>query len=158
MQTKVFLDLEQTVTTLIEDQLYSTTELIGIQKMRKFLKERNASVVSIFSFAIDNDEERMTFLNSWLRRALEEGLGVKILEVITVEEVRNAILKRRRAKFEELWEVKQLVGKEVGFLDYVRQHHKNCHCILIDDMVETSKMTFSNSGLEVEMINVDDLN
>ena len=156
MTKLVFLDLESTVISLIEDQTYSTTELCNIQLVREWLKDQSVTAVGIFSFAIDNDEERMTFMNSWLRKALEEGLGVTVGNVVTVEEVRNAILRKHKVKLEELWEVKQLWGKERGFVDYCKVNFRDCECILLDDLVDDMIMRVGNN-ISIETVNVDNL-
>ena len=157
MTKLVFLDLEGTVISLIEDQSYSTTELFNIQLVRKWLKDQGVSAVGIFSFAIDNDVERITFMNSWLRKALEEGLGVTVGNVITVEEVRNSILRKNRVKLEDLWEVKQLWGKERGFVDHCKVNFKNCECVLLDDLVDDMTMNVKDLALIIETVNVDNL-
>ena len=157
MTKLVFLDLEGTVISLIEDQFYSTTELYNTQLVRKWLKERGVTAVGIFSFAIDNDVERTTFMNSWLRKALEEGLGVTVGNVVTVEEVRNAILRKHKVKLEYLWEVKQLWGKERGFVDYCKVNFKNCECVLLDDLVDDVTMLIKDKNLSIETVNVDNL-
>lgn len=152
MDKFVWLDLEGTVIATWDDP-----ELGNIQKVRQWLKNEGAKAVGIFSFAIDDDKDKTYFKNSFTLKALEQALGVMITRIVTVEEVRHAIMLKNKVKLEGLWEVKQLWSKERGFIDFCFQHFKDCECVLLDDLVNDMTMTFERKNLTIRTVNVDDL-
>jgi hypothetical protein len=159
MDKFVFLDLEGTVCSLIENQQYSTTDYGNLPKVRQWLEKEGVTAVGIFSFAIDNAEERDTFRNSWLRKGLEEQLDVQIFRIVTVEDVKADIERRKNIRIEFLWEVKQLYGKEIGFIEHCRANYRLCECVLLDDMVDNmilhTEDRQTGNQLVIRTVNVD---
>lgn len=152
MQKFVFLDLEGTII-----DTWDNHEMGNIQKVRQWLKNENVKAAGIFSFAVDNEKDKADFKNAFVFKALEEALGVMFTRIVTVEEVRHAIMMKNRVKLEDLWEVKQLWGKERGFIDFCFQHFNDCECVLLDDLVNDMTVTFTRKNLTVRTVNVDDL-
>lgn len=148
----VFLDLEGTVITLIDDPV-----LGNISKVKEWLDKEDVMAVGIFSFAIDNNEERNTFMKSWTRRTLDEVLGTIIGNVVTTEDACRAARQVHKVSFEALWEFKQLWGKERGFIDFARNKFKDAEVVLLDDMVPNMTMIMPDLNLTIRMVNVDTL-
>lgn len=156
MSKHIFLDLEGTVCSLIENQQYSTTDFANLCRVREWMlkEDPNVATAGIFSYAIDNKEEKDTFMRSWLRKGLEERLGVMITRIVTAEEAQSFSELRRKTRFEFLWEFKQRIGKETGFIDYCKSNFKDCECVLLDDMVDNVRLEVLDKNLIVRCVNV----
>lgn len=153
MNKFVLLDLEGTVIDTIDDQ--NITD--DIPKIRKWLEGENVPSVGIFSFAIDNKEERDTFMRQYTRRTLESLLKVDIGKVVTTEDAMAAAVSRNRVRFEALWEFKQLWGKERGFIDFAFQNFTNAEVVLLDDLVVDQTVVFPTKNLTIRLVNVNTL-
>lgn len=156
MSKHIFLDLEGTVCSLIENQQYSTTDFADLRRVRDWLHREDPDVVAvgIFSYAIDNKEEKDTFMRSWLRKGLEEQLGVMITRIVTADEAQAFSELRRKTRFEFLWEFKQRIGKETGFIDYCKSQFKDCECVLLDDAVDNVRVEVLDKNLIIRTVNV----
>lgn len=148
----VFLDLEGTVISIIDDPV-----LMNIDDVSRFLRKEEVEHVGIFSFAIDNDEERTAFSNSWTHKALQQTLKVMIGRIITVEEVMKTVRQKNKVSFEGLWELKQLWGKERGFIDFCKMTFKNCEVVLLDDLVDNVTVHVHDRNLTIRIVNVNTL-
>lgn len=148
----IFLDLEGTVIDDIDHQNFG-----NLQKVKRWLAVEGAYVVGIFSFAIDNNEEKHTFMRSPLRKTLEERLSITIGNVVTTEDAMAAAKRRTRVAFDGLWEFKQLWGKERGFIDFAWQTHKDAELVLLDDLVDNQTIFFNDQNLTIHLVNVDSL-
>ena len=147
----VFLDLEGTVISDIFEQLFC-----NIDTVKNWLAESDTTVVGIFSFAVDNDDERTAFRDG-LAKHLEKALGVSIGRVATTEDAMKAAIVRNRVRFENLSEFVQLWGKERGFIDWTRQTFKNCTVVLLDDLVTNCEFHDFDKNLTIELVNVNSL-
>jgi hypothetical protein len=154
MNKHVFFDLEGTVIDDIDNQ----NIVNDIPTIRKWLEGENVLSIGIFSFAIDNKEERDTFMRQFTRRTLESLLKVDIGRVVTTEDAMAAAVSRNRTvRFEGLWEFKQLWGKERGFIDFAFQNFTNAEVVLLDDMVTDQVVFFPRKSLTIRLVNVNTL-
>ncbi len=152
MNKFIFLDLEGTVISLIDDPV-----LMNIDLVKNWLANEQANIVGIFSFAIDNEKEKDEFQNSWVKKALQSNLNIQIGRIVTVEDVLKSVRQKNRVSFEDLWELKQLWGKERGFVDFCKMTFSNCEVVLLDDMVDDMLMTLPDKNLAIRTVNVNSL-
>lgn len=152
----VFLDLEGTVISMIDDPV-----LMNMSKVGHWLKNEKVDNFGIFSFAIDNKEERDEFTRGWVYKTLEQRFDRPIGRIVTTEEAMKGACGINRVSFEGLWEFKQLWGKERGFIDFGRQMFNNfevpIELVLLDDMVPNMIVELPDINLTIRLVNVDSL-
>lgn len=145
MQRICFLDVENTI---IEswDQPY----LIKIWKLKEILEYHNIKNVVIFSYAINNSYDAEYF-NINMKEMIETALNIKILDVLTVEE----IILNCFGNFNDIsmYQFKNGFGKFHGLLKYL-ENDKNMDIILIDDLVEDCIVEFKDRNVFVKCIKV----
>lgn len=130
---KVFLDLEATII-----HSWSNPTLCNLQKVRNFLKTHDAKQVSIFSFAIWDEKDKMYFEQNF-KKFLEEALAVEIIEWPSVDEMRQEILWKQGTAFERT-EFINVWGKSRAFFDFCRVTQDE-DCVLLDDVVDDEIVT-----------------
>lgn len=156
---KLFLDLEETV---IKEWEKFPTFLNGncsaIRAMidRLIKMDGGSFSVTLFSFAVANDADRSTFINT-MKRDLEMMIGVNVDHVLTVEEIMQASQKIHHMKFDDLLEFSMLRGKEGAFDDWCTFNKLTGACILIDDTVKNRTINDMDTGLTMFTVNINTL-
>lgn len=148
MDTRFFLDLEGTV---IDN--WSSPDLVNIDRVRNFLKRQNASKVDIFSFAIWSKHDQDVFREK-LKTPLENVLDVKIQQFPSVEDMRAVDQGVTSTWFDSAVEFMQIRGKQNAFILWVNANFPNCHCILVDDIVQDITLHNRLTGRNTHFINV----
>lgn len=147
----IFLDLEATV---IDN--WQNGELINQDKVRIWLAKQGTTQVHIFSFAVWDAMDR-THFNHHLKEKLEQALGVKIVDVPTVNELFRSELAVTGVRWDSLHEFASIRGKVDAFRSWCRDHHPHEHNILVDDTVPTAIWKEHKSQLCLEFVNVLDI-
>lgn len=144
---KLFLDLEGTIINDWFEPFSINTNII-----RNFISDI-FSDLNIFSFAI-NDKKDLEDFNLFLKSDIMERFERDIDLVPTVEDVKNIIFKNSNTVF-DIDEVKQIFGKERGFIEFCRNRTDDDGFILIDDVVENLCLEMSDK--KIIIVNVKDL-
>jgi len=164
MNTKVFLDLEETVITNWSEELLHHPE-----RVKRFLDSIPGfdRTVEIFSFAIGNQRDKDLFVSRKMKEMLERELNVDIVAWPSVEEMARASQKFTGCRWLfndecpsglDLTEFISIKGKVGAFDDFCMLNHpKDTHCILIDDIVPDRITKFWRDNLIIELVNVDRL-
>lgn len=153
-QTICYIDLEQTILESWQDPL-----LINVSKIRDFLKERQITEVSIFSYAIYNDNDKRIFADQ-IKPNIERALGVTVMGWPSVQDMIREEKKYTGIVFDQAYEVAeyiQLRGKKDGFINYVQGTCDFETAILIDDVVPDLTLSHRFKGWSIELWNVDSL-
>lgn len=143
-----FLDLEATIIHSWEDR-----QLCNVPLIRSIIDKQSIQEVHIFSYAIDDQKDRAEFNNAHFKGVIEEALGVKILQVPTVEEIMRTIFKQTGVQFER-YEFKSIWGKLKGFQDYCQAKFERCHCTLLDDRVPTTSFVNYEKLLRISTVKI----
>lgn len=154
---KCYIDLEMTVIT----EFTSGHLLLDkINTMKAWPYFRTGQPISIFSFAIFSDKDRDEF-NARLRLPLEEALGVKIGDVVTIKEMMVADRQYTGTYFDpengcDMSDWMSLRGKTDAFRYYVlNMNEKNQGYVLIDDVVPNLEMMYVDNHVRISYINID---
>jgi hypothetical protein len=147
MKTVLWLDLEDTVLEPVNEGWFNTrlVQSDKIDLVKQLIAEIKPDEVSIFSFAIWNEAERVRF-NMGTRNWLENVLGVTFTEVLRVDEdiirlcCSNRGLSTDTVDFSEM---SNFWGKHDAFRICMHEIFKHRtpqstqqHVVLIDDVVE----------------------
>lgn len=151
METRVFLDLEETIIHSWDDP-----RLMNVDKIRSFLEEKQVSEIQIFSFAISHDKDLEIF-NLHMKEVIERVLNVKITKVFTVEEV-CLIIRKNFGAFWDPFEIPLVWGKQKAFIDVcTATASKGSTCVLIDDMVENTITKNFTRDITIQTLNIKQL-
>lgn len=148
---KLFLDLEDTIINSWQDPTVMEHNIHNIKRLIKFWE---LSQVSIFSFAIYDDLDKETFVES-LKINLEEALGVKIVEWLSVKEMQMIVQEYDGVRYDNHLEFIQLKGKHGAFIDVCLARENDDTCVLIDDCVPMRVISDYNTKVDVHLIPVD---
>jgi len=152
--TTVFIDLEQ---TLIDN--WSSRELINIRPIRAFLKARGVTEISIYSFAIYDDNDKRKF-SDHLKSQIEEALGVTVLAYPSVRDMIREDKKFTGVTFDQWSEITdylRLRRKQDSFVNYILGTCEFDLAILIDDVVPDLTISHRFDGWAIELWNVNSL-
>lgn len=147
----VFLDLEE---TLIDNWQDKNLLPNNIAKIKKELKQIAPDLVSIWSFAIWNEDDLLEFITSGLKVELECQLRInKFNEIPTIEEIQHIIEKREKLKYDSLVEFMCLNNKELSFIKYGLTK-TDTDFWLIDDTVPNLFLENNDTNVSINLINV----
>lgn len=146
METKVFLDLEDTVIDAWESAMP-----INTREVRHWLLDHAVLEARIFSFAIWHAKDVDTFVKSGMKAMLERELGVRLVEWLSVEEMAAMSTKHTGIFWEDRRDFMQLRGKHGAFFDVCKGREQDCKCILLDDAVPHETLTVHHRNLELEL-------
>lgn len=129
-QHNVFLDLEG---VLIDDWNNRNIHFKTKKQLTSFFESIGSNKCNIFSYAIDNMQDYVTFMK--FANNLELAFNIDIDDVLTVVEIMDITDSKGI-----MWEFK-IDGKRNGFISYVSEITKNntnqlCSFYLLDDNVE----------------------
>ena len=146
---RIFLDLEETVIESWDNPL-----LINIQKVKAFLKQREVTQISIFSFAIHNQKDKDDF-NRHLKGKLQDVLGVIIEPIESLEDFCKIIRQGRGGAVWEPFELGLVWGKFRSFVDVCTMSApRGSINILIDDMVDDVVIHNKTRDVIIHTINI----
>lgn len=149
---KIFLDLEETVIDSWQSGL-----LVNSHKVRDFLADQQVSNVTIFSFAVWNDEDQKTFAKEH-QRSLQKALDTHVAECPTVQDFMQADTRLTGVHWHgDVTEFITLRGKMGAFVNWCKLHHPNHNCVLVDDVVDNVDIVNRDTGTTIRFINVGSL-
>lgn len=149
---KIFLDLEETVI-----DSWQSGMLIRSSQVRDFLKEQNATNVTIFSFAVWDSNDQQVF-DKQHRRALQKSLDTGIVLVPTVQDFMAADTKLTGVNWHgDVTEFICLRGKVGAFINWCKLHHPTTNCLLVDDIVPNMDIIDHDTNTTIKFINVNKL-
>lgn len=148
MKKIFYFDLEETVIESWHDPL-----LCNVKKVRDFIAKNNIEQIHIFSAAIWNDRDKNTFEKS-LKPFLEGVFNIEILSCPSMEDVWKET-QWKTVKFDNVMEMIAMIGKKCMFEDWCKwKHHKDSHCVLLDDSFEDEIIINRVHNTQVEVVNI----
>ncbi len=148
----IFLDLEGTIINNWNEGL-----LINPQKIKNFIHS-TANVynrsVTIFSFAIYDENDREEFVTSGMKEAIENSIDCMITNVLNVKEIQKAVYEYEKVKYDSIFEFIQMNGKQWSFIKYCMIKHVGETSILIDDCVGSIDIIDRKQGTEIILHNI----
>lgn len=149
---KVFLDLEDTI---INSWLNPT--LINVGVIRTWIDsmvETDDVEISIFSFAIWDDKDKVDFVGTGVKASIEKALNVKVVEWLSVAEMQQIIETWSGFRYTDRTDFMQLHGKHDAFIKVCLARDEKNTCVLIDDAVP-HRTTFDHERqLTIELMPV----
>jgi len=148
----VFLDLEETII-----HSWSDARLMNAQKIRDFLHQNSVRRVSIFSFAVWDDNDQVKFASE-IQPMLETALDVKVVLCPTVQDMMLADTKLTGVRwFGDVSEFIPIRGKHGAFHNWCMLNCVGQESVLIDDVVKNTFFIDHDSNTVVTTLNVDKL-
>jgi len=148
MNKVFYFDLEETVIESWFDPI-----LVNKATIESFIEENNIKDIHIFSAAIWNEQDKHIFerdLKTWI----EQVFNINILSWPSMEEVMKESC-WKNAIFEDVTEFLCMIGKKRAFEDWCKiKHHRDTHCILLDDSFEDEILTNSVHNTKIEVVNI----
>lgn len=148
--TTVFLDLEETVIDDISNANILEERCLQIRDVLEHIKPDK---IGVMSWAIWNDAERETFLNTCTKSRIEDHIGREIDDELiwSMADVRKHVLRVSGKQFsqEDLFDI---FGKEECLNLLFRKHFFKTDVVLIDDTVSHQLVTEFN-GLRLVFLN-----
>lgn len=160
----LFLDLEDTVITPVL-QGWNGSDLINMEKVKKVIADFKPDNVSIFSFAVHNEGDRVGF-NSGMRRHLELALGIQFSLVPTMDDdivptcCKVLKLHPERVTFQEVCD---FLGKQEAFRLYLRHTYgktwktwgQEIDIVFLDDAVFNEYFRWPDLHIDCRITNID---
>lgn len=147
-QKVFYFDLEETLITSWVDTL-----LCNKEKVEAFIKQHNVKEVHIFSAAIWDDYDKNIFeknLKGWLE-------GVYNISIISWPSMKDVWAKTnwKTVKFDNVSEFIMIIGKKRMFEDWCKlMHHRDSHCILLDDSFEEESLISKVHNTIIEVVDI----
>ncbi len=147
-QKVFYFDLEETLITSCVDTL-----LCNKEKVEAFIKQYNVKEVHIFSAAIWDDYDKNIFeknLKEWLE-------GVYNISIISWPSMKDVWAKTnwKTVKFDNVSEFIMIIGKKRMFEDWCKLiHHRDSHCILLDDSFEEESLISKVNNTIIEVVDI----
>lgn len=126
--------------------------LANVSKLREFVAENDVKEVTVFSFAVWDDKDVATF-NKLHKQMLEDAFNVKVVECLSMEDVRKVVCQWAGVHF-DLHDFVALWGKRKGFMDYCSATLRDCTAVLVDDVVPNQTLWDHDSNLRVELVHM----
>lgn len=145
MKTNFFLDLEGTII-----QSWDNPNLINVDSIKKWLKDRDVKQIHIFSFAIFNKDDQDKFVARF-KTPLQDVLGVDIVSWPDKRSMMDADLP---IKWDNEWDFSSVRGKQGAFLIWATQNFAGQHSVLIDDCVPNRVVSDLDTNTIITTINV----
>ena len=152
----IFLDLEETV---IDDIEHCRFLPVNVFKIKEFISCFPKATFESFTFAIWNEIDKMRVEGVLFE--LEEQLDIKIkMQEWLPKDIRHQFVNETLFKVsdKEMLDFGAFANKQRCFEWFCKKFHSNERNILIDDTVETKRIIFRKSNLEIITINVNDIN
>lgn len=143
-----YFDLEE---TLIDS--WVDTLLCNKEKVEAFIKQHNVKEVHIFSAAIWDDYDKNIFeknLKGWLE-------GVYNISIVSWPSMKDVWAKTnwKTVKFVNVSEFIMIIGKKRMFEDWCKlMHHRDSHCILLDDSFEEESLINKVHNTIIEVVDI----
>lgn len=157
MQTKVWLDLEDTIIDRFDAA--RGNNLVNVQPTLDWLASIEAVKFGIFSFAIWTDKEKKQFERS-LRRRIETTLGL-VTEVLSVDEMASIVSKWSGVQFgvaedfpDRISDFISINGKHDAFIKVCLAREQDCTCFLLDDVVPNRTVIDHDKNVTIHLVNV----
>lgn len=147
-QKVFYFDLEETLITSWVDTL-----LCNKEKVEAFIKQHNVKEVHIFSAAIWDDYDKNIFeknLKGWLE-------GVYNISIVSWPSMKDVWARTnwKTTKFDNVSEFITLIGKKRMFEDWCKlMHHRDSHCILLDDSFEEESLINKVHNTIIEVVDI----
>lgn len=147
-QKVFYFDLEETLITSWVDTL-----LCNKEKVEAFIKQHNVKEVHIFSAAIWDDYDKNIFektLKGWLE-------GVYNISIVSWPSMKDVWAKTnwKTVKFDNVSEFIMIIGKKRMFEDWCKlMHHRDSHCILLDDSFEEESLISKVHNTIIEVVDI----
>lgn len=147
-QKVFYFDLEETLITSWVDTL-----LCNKEKVDAFIKQHNVKEVHIFSAAIWDDYDKNIFeknLKGWLE-------GVYNISIVSWPSMKDVWAKTnwKTVKFDNVSEFIMIIGKKRMFEDWCKlMHHRDSHCILLDDSFEEESLINKVHNTIIEVVDI----
>lgn len=147
-QKVFYFDLEETLITSWVDTL-----LCNKEKVEAFIKQHNVKEVHIFSAAIWDDYDKNIFeknLKGWLE-------GVYNISIVSWPSMKDVWAKTnwKTVKFDNVSEFIMIIGKKRMFEDWCKlMHHRDSHCILLDDSFEEESLINKVHNTIIEVVDI----
>lgn len=123
------------------------------QKVEAFIRQNNVKEVHIFSAAIWDERDKTTFEKN-LKTWLENVFNISILSWPSMYDVWQETQWKRFA-FDSVSELISKVGKKRMFEDWCKiMHHRDTHCILLDDSFEEEILFNKVHNTIIEVVDV----
>lgn len=148
----VFLDLEQTLIDSWDNPWEMNSSAFFQHQLMNF--DRLKTEFHIFSFAIWDEADVQTF--GRFKFKIESFFNIQITNIITVEQIIEAVKKVRSLQLLDDNELSQLFGKADSWVDFCK-NHKVTKAMLFDDKVDNSHIRIMKDNLifNFEMIKVE---
>lgn len=158
----LFLDLEDTIIKPITTSWFNT-DIINKHKVVDFIEQHKFDTINIYSFAIWNQQELLKF-NRDLKTFLENELNLKFNQILTVDDDIIPIccqfmkINKNTVDFDDM---STFWSKDLSFQLFCRSQFANKEqkqeVFLLDDIVETCHIDFTNLNLSVTIKNILDI-
>jgi hypothetical protein len=148
----VFLDLEETII-----HSWSDARLMNAQRIRDFLHQNSVNQVSIFSFAVWDDNDQMKFASE-IQPMLETALDVRVVLCPTVQDMMLADTQLTGVHWHgDVGEFIPIRGKHDAFHNWCMLNCVGQSSVLIDDVVKNTFFIDHDSNTVVTTLNVNKL-
>ena len=162
MEKLLVLDLEDTVCEPVIAGWHSTSLLPReIDRIKRFIEAWQPDSVSLFSFAVHDEADRLQFLQ-YMQPPLETALGIRFAEVPTVlGSIREACAKEHRMAPSKLTfsDMVEFWGKAISFELFCQNRARKAkvptHFVLIDDAVPDAHRVDFRTRCETSLVNVE---
>lgn len=150
---KVWLDLEETIIDNWDSGL-----LINPGRIKKWLKSTyNVDEINIWSFAIWNEADKLEFVSTGMKAAIEKALECRIIDFPSVEDMQQLIEKYEGIIYDSRGEFMQLNQKRWSFMKYCLGYEPNTRCVLLDDAVPSWELIDWKTKTVVHLVNIIDI-
>lgn len=148
MKRTLHLDLEDTIITSWGDGV--NAGLLNVGKIGRYIKIFQPDEIKVFSYAVWDDNDVGEFERVFKSR-IERALDCKIVmdDFFTVKRLEEEAKRRMGYIFESRHEAMIFFGKDYGFQWWVSKIIGEGHHTLIDDVVESKRITFKNRDLVI---------
>lgn len=152
----VFLDLEGVCIDRASTDFNNCSILIeNLSRIKSFLKTEDE--VQLFSFAIWDESDRLSFSNSGLKASLEKSIEHKIEIVPTRNEIKAIVSRFKHLRLDDV-DFSAIFDKHSAFMAFILASDIE-NAILIDDTVPDSFMIFNveRGTVKIQTINIESL-
>lgn len=128
--------------------------VINKDKVLGLIDEIKPDKVGIFSFAIQNDNDKAVYFDIIHPDIVKElNLSLSKNTVYTIDDIMRVVLKNKNGYKIDRNEFGLLYGKELAFIEFSKQIMKSGEIILIDSSIQSGKLEYE-SGLTIRFISL----
>lgn len=154
----LWLDLEDTIITPVVNGWFNT-QLMNVEKIKRFITEFKPDFVHVFSFAIWNEHELLRF-NEGTRPMIEKALEIQFSIVPTVDDdilpVCSKVMNLHGLTFIDM---SDFWGKQEAFRLNMRHMFattdQEIDVVLLDDAVFNEKFSWPDLHIQGQILNID---